>query len=241
MLVVPAIDISRGKCVRFIRGRPEEAIVYYNDPVEAALRWADEGAKLLHVVDLDAAIGLGENTDVIKRIIKEASVKVQVGGGIRSFERAAQLLNLGAYRVVFGTLAFYKPEDIKKVVEVYSPEHVMVALDHIGEKVVVKGWREAVGVKLVEAAERVVEKTCAGSILATSVAQDGTLAGIDVCSVRKLIEKAKVPVYAAGGVSSLEDIKEVAKVGAAGVVVGRALYEKRFTLREALEAVKNVG
>lgn len=238
MLVIPAVDVLEGKCVRLIGGRRDRKIVYFNDPVQAAKKWARGGAELVHLVDLDSAMEGGDNLHVIERVLKEVDVKVQVGGGIRSFDKARKLLDLGACRVVFGTLAFTHPEVVRQVSERFSADKVMVALDYVDERVVMRGWKVSTGLGLLRAIEKVITETGAGSVLVTSVAKDGTLSGVDFDNFSRLTKNISLPIYVAGGVSSLEDIRKLAEMGVKGVVIGRALYEGVFTLKEAIEVAK---
>jgi phosphoribosylformimino-5-aminoimidazole carboxamide ribotide isomerase len=240
MLVIPAVDILDGKCVRLFRGDPNKNKVYYDDPLEAAQLLENQGAELIHLIDLDAALGSGQNMKAIKRILENISVRVQIGGGIRSLQKADQLLKLGAYRVIFGTAAVKNPALVKEAVNRYGSESVAVAIDEKDGKVAVHGWQNKSGIEYLELA-RSFESMDVGALIFTPISVDGTLKGPQIEKTKKLVETVKVPVIASGGVAKLDDLVELAKTGVEGVVVGTAIYEKKFTLKEALETVKNVS
>ncbi|MEM0101326.1 MAG: HisA/HisF-related TIM barrel protein, partial [Candidatus Methanomethyliaceae archaeon] len=141
MIIIPAVDISKGKCVRLVRGKIEESIIYYEDPLFAAKKWEEEGAELLHIIDLDAALGIGNNYDVIKRIIKEIKIPIQVGGGIRNLEIAKNYLDIGAERVILGTAAL-ELNIIRNALINFGSDRIMAAVDHVMGRVAIKGWKE---------------------------------------------------------------------------------------------------
>jgi len=236
MIVIPAVDIQNGKCVRLLRGDPEKSKVYYENPVEAAQLLEEQGAELIHLIDLDAALGFGENMETIKNLLRDISVKVQIGGGIRSLEKADALLNLGAYRVIFGTAAVKNPQLVEEAVRQHGSESVAVAIDEKDGKVAVHGWKDRSEVDYLDLA-RSFEEMGVGALIFTPISVDGTLSGPVIEKTVKLVETVNVPVIASGGVASLEDLVALAETGVEGVVVGTALYEKKFTLKEALEAV----
>ena len=240
MLVIPAVDLLGGRCVRLVRGDPERSKVYYDDPVEAARLLEEQGASLVHVVDLDAALGSGDNIASIERILENVNVKIEVGGGIRTLEKTEGLLKLGAYRVIFGTAAVKNPELVREAVGCFGSERVAVAVDERDGVVVVHGWKQKSGVDYLEFAKS-FEKMGVGALIFTPVSVDGTLKGPQVEKTKRLVDSVGVPVVASGGVARLGDLVALAKTGVEGVVVGTAIYEKRFTVREALEVVKRVG
>ncbi len=237
MIVIPAVDILDGKCVRLFRGDPEKSKVYYEDPLEAAKLLEDEGAELIHIIDLDAALGSGDNTAAIKRILENTNVKAEIGGGIRSLEKAESLLKLGAYRVIFGTAAVTSPDLIRQAVKRFGSRSVAVAIDENEGKVAVHGWKNKSEVDYVDLAKS-FEAMDVGALIFTPISVDGTLKGPMVEKTRRLVEIIGVPIVASGGVAELGDLVELAKTGVEGVVIGRAIYEKKFTVREALEVVK---
>jgi phosphoribosylformimino-5-aminoimidazole carboxamide ribotide isomerase len=237
MLVIPAVDIMGGKCVRLFRGDPKLNKVYYDDPLEAAQLLEKQGAELIHLIDLDAALGSGQNMEAIKRILENISVKVQIGGGIRSLHKADELLKFGAYRVIFGTAAVKNPALVKEAIKSYGSVSVAVAIDEKDGKVVVHGWKNKSEVDYLELA-RSFESMDVGALIFTPISVDGTLKGPQIEKTVKLVEAVDVPVIASGGVAMLEDLIALAKTGVDGVVVGTAIYEKKFTVKEALEIVK---
>jgi phosphoribosylformimino-5-aminoimidazole carboxamide ribotide isomerase len=237
MLVIPAVDILGGKCVRLFRGDPKRNKVYYDDPLEAAQLLETQGAELIHLIDLDAALGSGQNMEAIKRVIENISVNVEVGGGIRSLQKADQLLKLGAYRVIFGTAAVKNPLLVKDAVKSYGSESVAVAIDEKDGKVAVHGWKNKSELDYLDLA-RSFESMDVGALIFTPISVDGTLRGPQIEKTVKLVEAVDVPVISSGGVAKLEDLVALSKTGVEGVVVGTAIYEKKFTVKEALETVK---
>jgi len=235
-MIIPAIDLRQGKAVRLFQGKAGTEKIYYEDPVEAALKWQNSGAKVIHIVDLDAAMGLGNNVSVIKKIVNAVSIEIQVGGGIRTIEKAAEFISLGVERVVIGTSAVKNPQMVSDLAREFGKKRIIVALDHLNSKIMVKGWLEATSINVYDFA-KIIEKKGAGWILFSSVKADGTLRGIDPAEISKMVKTVTIPVIAAGGVKSLEDIRILQKTGVAGVIIGRALYEKKFTLEEALKIV----
>lgn len=240
MLIIPAVDLMDGKCVRLIKGDPSKRKVYFNKPIEAAKMFFDQGAKLIHLVDLDAAIGLGANNESIKQILDAYPSKVQVAGGIRTFDRASELLNLGALRVVFGTACIENPEAVEKTISSFGSARVAVALDVRGGKVAIHGWRKTLDINYLDLARR-LESIGVGRIVLTCVDVDGTLAGPSLRLIGDLMRAVRVPVIASGGIQSPVDIANLSRFGLEGVIVGIAFYEGKFSFMEALEAAKDVG
>jgi len=240
MLVIPAVDIMGGKCVRLVQGDPTKLKVYFDNPLEAARLLEDKGAEFIHLIDLDAALGSGQNLEAVKKILKNIRAKVQIGGGIRTLEKAEALLKLGAFRVIFGTAAVQNPKLIAEAVRRYGSARVAVAIDEKQGKVTFHGWKDRSEISYLELA-RVLEGVKVGAIIFTTTSVDGTLKGPQVAKIEKLVKTVEVPIIASGGISSLKDLIMLAGIGVEGVVVGTALYEGKFTLEQALEAVKSVG
>jgi phosphoribosylformimino-5-aminoimidazole carboxamide ribotide isomerase len=236
MLVIPSVDIAGGKCVQLVGGRIESARAY-GDPVEWARRWQDEGAEYLHVVDLDAALSLGSNLRKVVEVIKAVDIPVQVGGGIRSLESAGSLLSAGADRIVIGTVAVENPEMLDKMIGSFGGERIVVAVDSRGGRVVVRGWRKAAGTTPIELA-KMLEKKGIWGLLYTIVDVEGTMSGVQFEDVRRLASSTSLPVLASGGVGTLQDLQRLRFAGVYGVVVGKALYELRFSLCEAMEVAR---
>jgi phosphoribosylformimino-5-aminoimidazole carboxamide ribotide isomerase len=238
VIVIPAVDIRGGKVVRLKQGRLQEETVYGADPAEAARHWAAEGATRLHVVDLDAAIDGRPQFDAVARIIDAVSIAVEVGGGLRVLENAMRYVGHGADRVIFGTAAVADPGVVQAAARLW-PEKVAVALDARDGKVVVAGWKEITGVAAGELA-RDVRGWGVPRIQYTDVTRDGMLTGPNVAAIEAVARESRLRITAAGGISVLEDLARLRALEAAGVdevIVGKALYESRFTLAEARAAV----
>lgn len=234
--VVPAVDMQDGQVVQLVGGeRGTEKT--YGDPVEAARRWVEAGARTIHLVDLDGAFdGERENAAAIESIREAVDIEVQLGGGIRTVEDAVGLLNGGVDRVILGTAAVENPEIVAEISDDH-PESVLVSLDAKDGEVVVSGWTEGTGLDPAEAAER-YEGLGAGGILFTDVDVEGQLDGVRTEPVRRVVEAVDIPVIASGGVATIGDVQALYEAGAAAVVVGSALYEGAFTLEAALDAVE---
>ncbi len=237
-LVIPAVDIKSGRCVRLFQGRPEEETVFSNDPLEMAESWEKQGARLLHLVDLDGALtGKPVHRDLIGDIARNLSVPVQVGGGIRELEIAEWYLDAGVSRVILGTAAM-EGDLLRELAQSY-PEKVVLGLDVRKGSVAVKGWKSTVDLAPLEVAMKAMEAGV-DRLIYTNVGRDGTLEGPDLIGLKELARGTRLKVIASGGISSLEDVgrvSELKSLGVEGVIVGMALYEGRFQLREAIEMV----
>ncbi|RAW45031.1 1-(5-phosphoribosyl)-5-((5-phosphoribosylamino)methylideneamino)imidazole-4-carboxamide isomerase [Halorubrum sp. 48-1-W] len=234
--VIPAVDVQDGEVVQLVAGERGTG-KRYGDPVEAAARWTDAGARTLHLVDLDGAFeGERANADAIGAVIDAVGdgIGLQLGGGIRTADDAHSLLDTGIDRVILGTAAVENPEIVATIDDTH-PGSVVVSLDAKEGEVVVSGWTEGTGLDPAEAAAR-YEGLGAGAILFTNVDVEGQLEGIDREAVESVVEAVDVPVIASGGVASVDDVVALKEAGAAAVVVGTALYEGEFTLREAQAA-----
>jgi len=239
LLVIPSVDIRRGRCVQLVGGKPESEQVY-GDPVERAQRWVAEGASYLHVIDLDAAMGTGDNFESVAEVLANVGVGVEVGGGVRTLERANELLGIGAERVILGTAAVKNPELVRQLVEMSGGERVVVALDSRSGRVTIEGWRAQTEKTALQLAKE-FERMGVGSLLYTSVDVEGRMRGIAARETQELVGAVKIPVFASGGVGTLDDVRIARETGAAGLVVGMALYERKFTLREAMEVAGDEG
>jgi len=229
--VIPAVDIEDGEAVQLVGGRRGTERTY-GEPVAAAREWIEQGARTLHLIDLDGAFeGTRPNAGVIEEIIEATDVTVQLGGGIRTAAEAAGLLERGVDRVILGTAAVENPGIVQEVSDRF-PGRVVVALDAKGGEVVVSGWTEGTGLDPAAAAERYAELG-AGAILFTDVDVEGSLEGVRTEQVSRVTSAVELPVIATGGVASIADIEALREAGAAAVVVGSALYEGAFTLAEA--------
>jgi phosphoribosylformimino-5-aminoimidazole carboxamide ribotide isomerase len=239
MLIIPAIDLKNGRCVRLEQGRKADATIYDGDPVERARGFEDAGAQMLHVVDLDGAFAEGHspNRSIAWRIIEAVAIPVQFGGGLRKTDDVREMIEHGAARVVLGTLVVESPDLLARLVESYGA-HIAVGIDARDGRVVTRGWEKQESIAATELAGRVAG--CGASrIVYTDVARDGMLEGVNVSQTCAVARHSGVPVTASGGVSSLADIERL-KVACDGridsVIIGKALYENRFSLPEALRA-----
>ena len=234
--VIPAVDVQDGEVVQLVGGERGTG-KRYGDPVEAAERWIEAGARTLHLVDLDGAFeGERVNAAAIEAVVESVpdDTGLQLGGGIRTAAGARDLLELGLDRVILGTAAVETPEIVDEI-DATHPGSVVVSLDAKDGEVVVSGWTEGTGLDPAEAAAR-YEELGAGAILFTNVDVEGQLEGIDREAVASVVETVDIPVIASGGVASVDDVVALKEAGAAAVVVGTALYEGEFTLREAQNA-----
>jgi phosphoribosylformimino-5-aminoimidazole carboxamide ribotide isomerase len=229
VIVIPAIDLRDGRAVRLRRGDPSEETTYANDPVEVAQRFQEQGARRLHVIDLDAALGEGDNREAIGAICRAVVVPVQVGGGIRSLEAAAAVFEAGAARVILGTAAAANASFVARAVEEFA-ERVVVAVDVRGGHLMIDGWREE-GPAL-EAAIAGLNEAGTPRYLVTAIARDGTLDGPDLTLYRQVLKLTDRPVIASGGVRNAEDVWALRDVGCEAAVTGKALYEKTLKLSQ---------
>ncbi len=237
MIVIPAVDIKDGKCVRLLQGKKEEVTVYSDSPVSMAKHWVDLGAELLHVVDLDGAFtGEQKNLDIIIEIRKAIDIPVQVGGGIRDIERIEQLVNIGVNRTILGTSAASNPDIVQKACERF-PGKVIVGIDARDGKVAIKGWEEITDLDAVKFAKK-MEAQGAASIIYTDISRDGMLSGPNLDAMAEMVHTLNIPVIASGGVSSIDDITNLMKIkNLWGVITGKALYSGSLDLKQAIKTV----
>jgi phosphoribosylformimino-5-aminoimidazole carboxamide ribotide isomerase len=238
MQLIPAIDLMNSKIVRLTQGEAQTAKVYeqYGGPVEAAKRWRDEGAGKLHIIDLDAAFGKGNNHQIITEIAKNITLPIQVGGGIRSFEVAEKLFNTGISQVMLGSLAFRDFSVIPRLQEKFGKESVVVALDNKNGWVMIDGWRTTTDMTLQDALDKFIELGVQ-RFLITSITHDGLLSGPDLETLAEAVKCSGAKILAAGGIGSIDDLASLKKIGVEGAVIGKALYEGRFTLKEAIQKI----
>lgn len=236
MTVFPAVDILGGRCVQLVQGRRETAKAF-GDPLDCARRWVRAGAEALHVINLDGAFGeSGANAGKIREILRETGVFTQLGGGIRSLEDARGWLDTGVDRVILGTLAVRDPETVRTLSGEAGPSRVMASVDSRGGEVVVEGWTAPRGDYL-EWARR-FEDLGAGALLFTNVDVEGLEEGTRREPVERLLAATRLPVVVAGGITSLADLAALKGLGAAGVVLGSALYSGKIDLGKAMEACR---
>ncbi len=237
MLIIPAVDIKNGKCVRLFQGRLDSETVFSDDPAAMAKRWENEGAEIIHVIDLDGAVEKSpKNLNSIERIIESVEAYIQVGGGIRTAKIAKMYLDLGVKRVIIGTEAIKNPKFVKDACKAF-PDQIVVGIDARDGLVAIEGWTETTRIKAVDLARR-FEDCGVAAINFTDIHRDGMETGPNIEATRRIAEAVSIPVVASGGVSTLEDIKKLMPleaVGVVGVITGRALYSGSLSLKEAIE------
>jgi phosphoribosylformimino-5-aminoimidazole carboxamide ribotide isomerase len=231
MIVIPAIDLRGGRAVRLTRGDPAAETAYDDDPVAVAERFQREGARRLHVVDLDAVLEQGSNADVVSAICRAVAIPVQVGGGVRSLEQVRAILDAGAQRAIVGTAATADPSTVGRAVEEYA-EHVVVALDVRGGRVMARGWTEEG--PMLEDAVAALDEAGAPRYLVTAIARDGTLEGPDLRLYERVLRLTAAPVIASGGIRHADDVWALRDLGCEAAVAGKALYEKSLKLSQVI-------
>lgn len=234
----PAVDLRGGRCVQLVGGVPGTEVISLDDPLAQARRWAAEGADHLHIIDLDGALqGRRINAPIIKEIVEELDLFLQVGGGIRTRGDVEELLSLDINRVILGTAAIDSPDLVEELADSYGNERIMVALDVKKGQVTSEGWQKMVGKRAVDLG-RLLQSKGAGSILFTNIDVEGRQLGIDLEPTRQLVQALRIPVVAAGGVTSTEDVLALKEAGAAGAVAGTAIYTGKLSVRQTLEALR---
>jgi phosphoribosylformimino-5-aminoimidazole carboxamide ribotide isomerase len=241
MIIIPAIDLRGGRCVRLTQGRASEETVYSENPLSVARRWYEDGAEMIHVVNLDAALGCDDtdNLRALERILYEVSIPVQCGGGVRSIDDVRKLDELGATRIVIGTAAIENPVLLEHIVDEFGTT-IVVGIDARDGKVALRGWEKLSNIDAVALAQKVADMGVE-RVVYTDIERDGMMAGVNVDATRELAATSGLKVTASGGVSSLDDIyalKELQSFGVDSVIVGKALYEGAFTLEDALDAAE---
>ncbi|HHX95854.1 MAG TPA: 1-(5-phosphoribosyl)-5-[(5-phosphoribosylamino)methylideneamino]imidazole-4-carboxamide isomerase [Clostridia bacterium] len=240
MLVIPAIDLRDGHCVRLVQGERSSEIVYSAEPVKMAKQWEKLGASFLHIVDLDGAFtGEPRNLEIVKEIIREINIPIQLGGGIRTFQTVKEILNLGVERVILGTAAISSNDLILRCVETFG-ERIAVGVDSRDGLVAIEGWESTVGTSVFQLAQKIAELGVS-RIIFTDTRRDGTLRGPNFEATQKIAEISGLKVIASGGVASVEDLHQLKKLedfGVEAVIMGKALYAGTVNLSEALEILE---
>lgn len=233
MQVIPAVDIKGGKCVRLYQGNYNQETVFSDDPIAMALKWQAQGARRLHIVDLDgAASGEPRNIAAIEAIVKQTGLPVQLGGGIRDETTIKKLLDIGIQRVILGTAAIEQPELIRKLCQKYN-EAIIAGIDARDGIVAIYGWKKNTTVTALDLSQQMATLGVP-RILYTDIKRDGTLTEPNYLAIAELIDKSKLPVIAAGGISAISHLKKLKKIGVEGVIIGKALYTGNINLKEAL-------
>ena len=226
-----AIDLMGGTAVTLVQGRPDDRTVWKGNPVEFAQRWQAEGADGIHLVDLDSAFSNGDNDSTVSEIVDAVEIPVELGGGLRTIQKAKNWLNAGVSRVVIGTMAYRDPSTLGELLAAEGPEKVVVAADYRDGVIVVKGWREGEGMSVFAAAKKFADAGVT-NLLTTSVGRDGMAAGPDVETVKSLAEETSLEIIASGGIRNIEDLVALERAGANGAIVGRALYDGGLKLSD---------
>jgi phosphoribosylformimino-5-aminoimidazole carboxamide ribotide isomerase len=231
MKVIAAVDIMGGRVVRLVRGNPDDKVEYSNDPVETARKWETVGADMLHIVDLDAAFSTGSNSELITKISQSVRIPLQVAGGIRSLEKAEEMLSM-ASRIVIGTMAYREPGIIRKLVK-KNADRVTISVDQIDGMVMVRGWKESAGTTVADAISQFLA-IGVDEFLLTSIDRDGTLQGPDIKTLADAAMSARI--IASGGISSIEDVIKIRSTGCSSVIIGKAMYDGKVSI-EKVKAV----
>ena len=230
MKVIPAIDLMDGRVVRLVKGDPKNKTIYSDNPVEIAKKWEKAGADSIHIVDLDATLGGGSNLQTIKKIAQQVSIPIHAAGGLRDEKAISDALSF-ADKVVIGTFAFKNRAILPEILTKFGKEKIIVSVDQLKGKIVINGWRQNTGIELIAGIEDFL-KIGLNEFLLTSVERDGTLYGPDIDSLTNACKIKNAMIIASGGISDLKDTVAVKKCGAAGVILGKALYERKISIEE---------
>jgi phosphoribosylformimino-5-aminoimidazole carboxamide ribotide isomerase len=236
MIIIPSIDLYNGRAIQLVGGKLGTGIVIKESPLELAIKWQKEGAELLHLIDLGAALGKGGNLKIIEEIIKKVNIRVQVGGGIRTIEKACSLIEKGAERIIVGTRAILDIPWLKELSSKLGTK-VVVAVDSANDKILVKGWEEESSKNLTEYIKEVEHLNFYG-LLYTNVSQEGRLKGIKLEPIEKLKKLTNKKILVSGGISCISDLKELSRIGIEGAVIGMALYKGEIDFKEALKELE---
>ena len=231
MKVIPAIDLMNGQVVRLYKGDPNQKTVYSDNPIEIAKKWEANGADMLHLVDLDATLGRGSNLLIIKKILEQTSIPVQVAGGLRDESIITDVSKI-CNRVVLGTLAFKDKSMLKKLLSNLRPKKIVISVDHMDGEIVIHGWQKKTGIKLIDAMQEFLAMGFSEFLL-TNVSRDGTMKGPDLEFLEQACQLDNAHVIASGGISNIQDVKDVKQKNAFGVILGKALYENKISIEEA--------
>ena len=231
MKIIPAIDLIEGKVVRLYKGDPDKKTIYSDNPLDIAKKWEAAGADMLHLVDLDATLGIGSNFEVIRNVAKSVKIPVQVAGGLRNEKIIENALEF-AQRIVIGTLAFKDKTALGKLLAAYGKKKLVISVDHNDGMIVVNGWQQTTKTLLLDAVNEFVEIGFS-EYLSTNISRDGTLQGPDLKSLQEINEINNVNLIVSGGISNIEDVMKVKELNPSGVILGKALYENQISIEEA--------
>ncbi|MCC3863085.1 1-(5-phosphoribosyl)-5-[(5-phosphoribosylamino)methylideneamino]imidazole-4-carboxamide isomerase [Terrisporobacter petrolearius] len=233
MIIFPAIDIKDNKCVRLLQGDFNKVNIYGDDPSEIAKKWEEKGAKFIHIVSLNGAIGEGNiNDHSIKKILQSVNIPIQIGGGVRDEKRIEELLSMGVNRVIIGSMAVKNKELLKDLVKKYK-EKIVVSIDAKNGKVAIEGWEEVSSLDSIELCKE-LEEIGVKTIVYTDISKDGMMIGPNFHIYEKLLKETSLDIIASGGVTTLEDVKKLNLMNLYGAIIGKSLYENKIELKEAL-------
>ena len=231
MKIIPAIDLMEGKVVRLYRGNPNKKTIYSDNPLDIAKKWEASGADMLHLVDLDATLGMGSNFEILRNVAKSVDIPIQIAGGLRDEKIIENALEF-AQRVVIGTLAFKDKTTLGKLLSIHGNKKLVISVDHNDGMIVVNGWQQTTKTLLLDAVNEFVEIGFS-EYLSTNISRDGTLQGPDLKSLQEINKINTVNLIVSGGISNIEDIINVKETNPFGVILGKALYENQITIEEA--------
>ena len=238
MEVIPAIDIRGGRCARLFKGDYAQETVFDNDPVDAALRWVDTGARRLHVIDLDGAKdGMRVNADTVRRIVSAVDVPVQMGGGIRSVDDADAVMQMGVELAIFGTAAVENPEAVEEAVEKFGSDHVCVSVDAKDGMVRTRGWLSETSIRATGLLNQMASERNVRHFIYTDTTRDGTLSHPNFQTVQEVVREIEYPIMVAGGIATVEDVVRLRDIGARAAITGMAIYTGSLDLADAIRAV----
>jgi len=236
MQIIPAIDIKNGKCVRLFQGDYDKETIYSSNPIEMALNWKNQGAKIIHIVDLDGAkSGKSKITKIVQKIINDVRIPVEIGGGIRNLITMKRLFNIGVTRIILGTVALEKINLLKKLIDLYG-DKVIVSVDVNNGMLMKKGWLEVSNFSLIPIIKQ-IEKVGVKTVIFTDITRDGTLTEPNYKNITLIRKNTKMKLIIAGGISSINQIKKLQRIKVDGVIIGKALYEEKINLKEVIKYV----
>ena len=242
MLLIPAIDLKNGSCVRLLQGDFDKETVYSNDPAAMAVKFEEAGAKRLHLVDLDGSFdGIGANISSIRSILKNVSIPVQIGGGLRTEKDIDTMMNLGVSSVIVGTMAVKFPAVLEKLLNKYTDEQIILGVDARNRKVSIEGWKENTQIKDVKFALK-WKNFGIKRVVFTDISRDGMLGGPNLVALREMAEHTGLKIVASGGVSSIDDLEQLKKLEAYGVdqvISGKAIYERKIDLKRVFKCLQS--
>lgn len=238
-VLVPAIDLLDGKVVRLTQGQESQSTIYAQNPIAVAKQFMRQGAKRIHIIDLSAAFGKPSNVDVIKEILQETQIPIQVGGGIRSKEYADKLITNGVNQIILGSILFQDPSAADEILHQHSPSKIIAAVDYDQNQVKIKGWTKTVPLDFNQAVHQ-LQKRGYQWLLTTNIRRDGTLLGPDITTLERVSKIEDLKIIAAGGIGTLDHLKALSRTRVSRIVIGKALYENKFTFSEALSHIENI-